>query len=46
MHHYLTSVGSAWTYDDATAQYYLHLYLDKQPDLNWENPEVRFNAKL
>ncbi|KAH8822854.1 alpha amylase [Flagelloscypha sp. PMI_526] len=33
--------GSAWTYDDATAQYYLHLYLDKQPDLNWENPEVR-----
>lgn len=33
--------GSAWTYDDASGEYYLHLYLDKQPDLNWDNPEVR-----
>ncbi len=33
--------GSAWTYDQATDQYYLHLFSKKQPDLNWENPEVR-----
>ena len=33
--------GSAWQKDDATGQYYLHLFSKKQPDLNWENPEVR-----
>lgn len=33
--------GPAWTYDDATGDYYLHLFLDKQPDLNWENPQLR-----
>ncbi|GAB2026547.1 glycoside hydrolase family 13 protein [Lactovum odontotermitis] len=33
--------GSAWTKDDATGQYYLHLFSKKQPDLNWENPKVR-----
>nr|WP_135851169.1 alpha-glucosidase [Halorussus salinus] len=33
--------GSAWSYDDETEQYYLHLFDEKQPDLNWENPEVR-----
>ncbi|KAJ7728000.1 glycoside hydrolase family 13 protein [Mycena maculata] len=33
--------GSVWEYDNATDEYYLHLYLSKQPDLNWENPEVR-----
>lgn len=33
--------GSAWTYDGQTGQYYLHLYAEKQPDLNWENPAVR-----
>lgn len=30
----------AWTFDEATEQYYLHLYLAAQPDLNWANPEV------
>jgi alpha-glucosidase len=30
----------AWTWDDATGQWYLHLFLPEQPDLNWENPEV------
>ncbi|KAJ7486702.1 glycoside hydrolase family 13 protein [Mycena latifolia] len=33
--------GSVWEYDSTTDEYYLHLYLAKQPDLNWENPEVR-----
>ncbi|MFY0406053.1 alpha-glucosidase [Solicola sp. PLA-1-18] len=33
--------GPAWTWDEATGQYYLHLFSRKQPDLNWENPEVR-----
>ena len=33
--------GSAWQYDAATDEYFLHLFSKKQPDLNWENPEVR-----
>ena len=33
--------GPAWEYDEATDEYYLHLFSRKQPDLNWENPEVR-----
>jgi len=33
--------GPAWTYDKETGEYYLHLFSPKQPDLNWENPEVR-----
>ena len=33
--------GSAWEYDEATDQYYLHLFSKKQPDLNWENDAVR-----
>ncbi|HUG33525.1 MAG TPA: alpha-glucosidase [Anaerolineales bacterium] len=33
--------GSAWQYDEATQEYYLHLFTKKQPDLNWENPKVR-----
>jgi alpha-glucosidase len=32
--------GSAWTWDEATGQYYLHLFHPKQPDLNWDNPAV------
>jgi alpha-glucosidase len=30
----------AWTWDEATQQWYLHLFLPEQPDLNWANPEV------
>jgi alpha-glucosidase len=30
----------AWTFDPTTEQYYLHLFLPGQPDLNWANPEV------
>jgi oligo-1,6-glucosidase len=33
--------GSAWQYDEGTGEYYLHLFTKKQPDLNWENPQVR-----
>jgi oligo-1,6-glucosidase len=33
--------GSTWTWDEATGEYYLHLFAAKQPDLNWENPQVR-----
>jgi alpha-glucosidase len=33
--------GSAWEWDEATGQYYLHMFLAEQPDLNWRNPEVR-----
>jgi oligo-1,6-glucosidase len=33
--------GSAWTLDEASGEYYLHLFDRKQPDLNWENAEVR-----
>jgi alpha-glucosidase len=33
--------GSAWTFDEATGQYYLHNFLPTQPDLNWWNEEVR-----
>ena len=33
--------GSAWKYDEASGQYFLHLFSEKQPDLNWDNPKVR-----
>ncbi|OJV80976.1 MAG: glucohydrolase [Cellulomonas sp. 73-92] len=33
--------GPTWTWDEATGEYYLHLFATKQPDLNWENPQVR-----
>ena len=32
--------GPAWTWDEATEQWYLHTFLPQQPDLNWDNPEV------
>lgn len=31
----------AWTLDPVTGQYYLHLFLPEQPDLDWSNPAVR-----
>ena len=33
--------GSAWQFDERSGEYYLHIFSTKQPDLNWENPEVR-----
>jgi len=33
--------GKAWEYDEVTGQYYYHMFLPEQPDVNWRNPEVR-----
>ena len=33
--------GPAWTWDEGSGEFYLHLFSVKQPDLNWENPQVR-----
>ena len=33
--------GSAWKYDEGTDMYYLHIFSEKQPDLNWDNVKVR-----
>lgn len=33
--------GSSWEYVPSLKKYYLHLFTKEQPDLNWENPEVR-----
>ena len=40
--------GPAWTLDEASGQYWCHLFLPEQPDLNWRNPAVRddFDAIL
>ncbi len=39
----MTSVfsGPAWEFDEASGQYFLHLFSKRQPDLNWENEEMR-----
>ncbi|KAK4637878.1 Alpha-glucosidase [Fulvia fulva] len=37
----LGDANSAWTWDEKTQQYYLSLFTPEQPDLNWENPDVR-----
>ena len=37
--------GSAWEYDEASGQYYLHSFLKEQPDLNWDNPVLRNEMK-
>lgn len=33
--------GKAWKWDPATRQYYFHMFLEQQPDINWRNPKVR-----
>lgn len=33
--------GSAWEFDELSKEYYLHYFVKKQPDLNWENPKLR-----
>jgi oligo-1,6-glucosidase len=37
--------GKAWTYNEERGQYYLHLFSTGQPDLNWDNKEVRNDIK-
>ncbi|OCT51577.1 Alpha-glucosidase [Cladophialophora carrionii] len=37
----LGEANSAWTYDTETGEYYLSVFTPDQPDLNWENPDVR-----
>ena len=37
--------GSAWEYNQLTDEYYLNLFTPEQPDLNWENPDVREEVK-
>lgn len=37
----LGEAHSAWTWDEATQEYFLSLFTPEQPDLNWENPDVR-----
>ncbi len=37
--------GSAWEYDPRSGEYYLHSFFKEQPDLNWENPQVREEMK-
>ncbi|MGH9170325.1 MAG: alpha-amylase family glycosyl hydrolase [Acidimicrobiales bacterium] len=32
--------GPTWTFDEGTGQWYLHLFLPEQPDLDWSNPAV------
>jgi alpha-glucosidase len=34
--------GPAWKLDEKTGQYYMHIFATEQPDLNWENKDVRF----
>ncbi len=36
--------GDAWMYDSLTHAYYLHYFSRKQPDLNWENPKLRYEV--
>ena len=33
--------GPAWEWNEATGQFYLHIFFKEQPDLNWENEKVR-----
>jgi glycosidase len=33
--------GSCWNYDEHTGQYYMKIFSNKMPDLNWENPKLR-----
>ena len=34
------SADPSWTFDEASGQYYLHLFLPEQPDLDWNHPDV------
>lgn len=38
-------LGSAWSFDELTEQYYLRLFCHEQPDLNWDNPQVALEVE-
>lgn len=38
---FFDAAGKGWQLNEATNSYYLHYFAPEQPDLNWENPEVR-----
>ncbi len=38
---YSTFGGPAWTLDELTGEYYYHFFFKEQPDLNWNNPQVK-----
>jgi glycosidase len=38
-------LGSAWSFDELTGQYYLRLFCHEQPDLNWDNPAVALEVE-
>lgn len=33
--------GSAWNYDETTKEFYMKIFSNKMPDLNWDNPKLR-----
>lgn len=33
--------GSTWQWDEKTKQYYYHIFLKEQPDVNWANPDLK-----
>ncbi len=37
--------GKAWKYNEDLDEYYLHIFSEGQPDLNWDNPKVREEVK-
>jgi glycosidase len=37
--------GPVWEYNQATDEYYLHIFSKKMPDLNWRNKEMREDLK-
>ena len=38
---FLDTEQSNWTYDEAAGQYFWHRFFHHQPDINWDNPQVR-----
>ena len=41
VHNSPLAAGSSWAWDETTGQYYLHSFLEQQPDVNWRNPSVQ-----
>lgn len=43
--HFDPNPSSAWTFCEEVGKYYFHLFDKHQPDLNWDNPQVRSEIK-